>query len=54
VNKNDVVDKIYSGITSAASWLAGLFSVSQNGSLRWYIGGVLAGILLIITLQLFT
>jgi NADH-quinone oxidoreductase subunit L len=54
VNKSDIVDKIYSGIASGASWLAGLFSVSQNGSLRWYIGGVLAGILLIITLQMFT
>jgi NADH-quinone oxidoreductase subunit L len=54
VNKNDVIDRIYTGITNAASWLYGFFSISQNGSLRWYIGGVLAGILLIITLQMFT
>jgi NADH-quinone oxidoreductase subunit L len=54
VNKSDVIDKIYEGITNAASWLYSLFSISQNGSLRWYIGGVLAGILLIITLQMIT
>lgn len=52
INKSDVFDKIYTGITNGASWLYGLFSISQNGSLRWYIGGVLAGILLIITLQM--
>ena len=54
INKSDLFDKIYTGVTNAASWLYGLFSVSQNGSLRWYIGGVLAGILLIITLQMIT
>jgi NADH-quinone oxidoreductase subunit L len=54
VNKSDVFDKMYTGITNATSWLYSLFSVSQNGSLRWYIGGVLAGILLIITLQMIT
>ena len=54
VNKSDVFDKIYTGITNATSRLYSLFSVSQNGSLRWYIGGVLAGILLIITLQMIT
>lgn len=52
INKSDAVDKIYTGITNGASALYNLFSVSQNGSLRWYIGGVLAGILLIITLQM--
>ncbi|HUQ66699.1 MAG TPA: NADH-quinone oxidoreductase subunit L [Flavitalea sp.] len=54
INKSDVVDKIYTGIASGTSVLNRLFSVSQNGSLRWYIGGVLAGILLIITLQIIT
>ena len=54
VNKSDVIDMMYTGITNATSWLYGLFSISQNGSLRWYIGGVLAGILLIITLQMIT
>ena len=52
VNKSDVIDKIYTGIANGAMALYSLFSVSQNGSLRWYIGGVLAGILLIITLQM--
>ena len=30
-----------------------LFSVSQNGSIRWYIAGVIIGIIFILTLQLF-
>jgi NADH-quinone oxidoreductase subunit L len=51
-NKNDVFDKIYSGIANATIRMYSLLSVSQNGSLRWYIGGVLVGILLIITLQM--
>lgn len=54
INKSDVFDKIYTGITNGASGLYNLFTVSQNGSLRWYIGGVLAGILIIITLQMIT
>ena len=54
INKSDVIDKIYTGIANATSALYSLFSVSQNGSLRWYIGGVLAGILIIITIQMFS
>jgi NADH-quinone oxidoreductase subunit L len=52
VNKNDVIDRLYNGIAQAGLRLNNLFSVSQNGSLRLYIVGVLAGILFIITLQL--
>lgn len=52
INKSDVIDKMYNGIAQASLRLNGWFSVSQNGSLRLYIVGVLAGILFIITLQL--
>jgi NADH-quinone oxidoreductase subunit L len=52
INKSDVIDRLYNGIAQASLWLSNLFSVSQNGSLRLYIVGVLAGILFIITLQL--
>ncbi|SFD21924.1 NADH dehydrogenase subunit L [Chitinophaga sp. CF118] len=51
-NKSDAFDKIYNGIASANLHLNQLFSISQNGSLRWYVVGVLIGILFIITLQL--
>jgi NADH-quinone oxidoreductase subunit L len=52
VNRNDVTDKIYSGIAAIHLQLNRFFSVSQNGSLRWYVAGVLIGILFIITLQI--
>jgi NADH-quinone oxidoreductase subunit L len=52
INKSDVVDQLYSGIAKANQKLNRLLSVSQNGSLRWYVTGVLIGILFILTLQL--
>jgi len=52
INKADVFDKFYNGIAKANQTLNRLLSVSQNGSLRWYIAGVLIGILFILTLQL--
>lgn len=52
VNRNDVTDKIYSGIAAIHLQLNRFLSVSQNGSLRWYVAGVLIGILFIITLQI--
>jgi NADH-quinone oxidoreductase subunit L len=53
INKSDVIDRLYNGIAQAGLRLNSWFAVSQNGSLRLYIVGVLAGILFIITLQLF-
>ena len=52
LNKADVVDKIYNGIAMGAQRLNQWFSVSQNGSLRWYVAGVLFGVLFILTLQI--
>jgi NADH-quinone oxidoreductase subunit L len=52
VNKADIFDKLYNGIAKGSQVLNRLLSVSQNGSLRWYIAGVLIGILFILTLQL--
>ncbi|GAA3921101.1 NADH-quinone oxidoreductase subunit L [Chitinophaga oryziterrae] len=52
INKSDVTDKLYTGIADIHLQLNKLFSFFQNGSLRWYVAGVLIGILFIITLQL--
>ena len=52
INKSDVIDRMYNGLAKGSVRLNNLLSFSQNGSLRLYIAGVLAGILLIITLQL--
>ena len=52
INKMDVFDRLYNGIAQVSLIFNRLLSGSQNGSLRWYIVGVLIGILFIITLQL--
>ena len=52
INKADFFDRLYRGIALGSQRLNQLFSVSQNGSLRWYVAGVLFGILFILTLQL--
>jgi NADH-quinone oxidoreductase subunit L len=52
VNKTDVFDRMYNGLAQVNLKFNRLLSVTQNGSLRWYIAGVLIGILFIITLQL--
>jgi NADH-quinone oxidoreductase subunit L len=53
LNKADFVDRFYNGIAAGSRQLNRLFSLSQNGSLRWYVAGVLVGILFILTFQLF-
>jgi len=53
LNKQDVIDKIYTGIVSMFQWLNGIFSVSQDGSVRTYVISVLIGIIFILALQFF-
>lgn len=52
VNKSDVFDQLNKSIASVSQRLNQWLSVSQNGSLRWYIAGVLIGVIFILTLQL--
>jgi NADH-quinone oxidoreductase subunit L len=52
INKADIFDSFYNGIANFHQRLNRMLSVSQNGSLRWYIAGVLIGILFILTMQL--
>ena len=52
INKADVFDQLNKAIASVSQRLNRWLSVSQNGSLRWYIAGVLIGIIFILTLQL--
>jgi len=53
INKNDVFDQLNKAIASVSQRLNQWFSVSQNGSMRWYVAGVLIGIIFILALQLF-
>lgn len=52
INKADLFDQISKGIALGSRRLNEWLSVSQNGSVRWYVAGVLFGILFILTLQL--
>jgi NADH-quinone oxidoreductase subunit L len=53
INKSDVFDQLNKVIASVSQRLNQWLSISQNGSLRWYVAGVLIGIIFILTLQLF-
>ena len=53
INKSDVFDQLNKSIATFSQRLNQWLSVSQNGSLRWYIAGVLFGIIFILALQLF-
>jgi NADH-quinone oxidoreductase subunit L len=52
LNKRDVVDKMYAGVVAVFQRLNSVFSVSQDGSVRTYVVGVLIGIIFILALQL--
>jgi NADH-quinone oxidoreductase subunit L len=52
INKNDVVDKLYSGITGVLATLYRGLSYTQSGSLRWYIMGLIVGAIVILTMQI--
>ncbi|GAO41119.1 NADH-quinone oxidoreductase subunit L [Flavihumibacter petaseus] len=52
INKRDVFDRLSDGIVTFSKQFNRSLSFSQNGSLRWYVAGVLIGILFIITIQL--
>ncbi len=51
LNKNDVIDHFYTGLASATEYFGRTFSRTQNGVLRWYIMGITAGAVLILTLS---
>jgi len=51
INKNDVIDRFYTGLVSITEYFGTTFSRTQNGVLRWYIMGITAGAVLILTLS---
>jgi NADH-quinone oxidoreductase subunit L len=52
VNKNDIIDSVYSGIAALTQFLHRLLARSQNGIIRWYMSGIVAGAIVILTLTL--
>lgn len=54
INKNDVVDQLYTGISFITVKLYRSLSYTQSGSLRWYAMGLLLGAIIILTIQIVT
>ena len=52
INKKDFIDKFYSYIAMATSFLNMLLSRTQNGKLRWYVTVLAAGIVVLLTIML--
>ena len=52
INKNDVVDQLYKGISFISFKLNKSLSYTQSGSLRWYAMGLLLGAIIILTIQI--
>lgn len=52
INKNDIVDQFYRGITLLTANLYRGLSFTQSGSLRWYVMGLLIGAIFILTIQI--
>lgn len=52
-NRKDVIDAIYHGIALLARFVHSLLSLSQNGRLRWYAGGIAVGSAVLLVIALF-
>ncbi|MEO5788950.1 MAG: NADH-quinone oxidoreductase subunit L [Gelidibacter sp.] len=53
INKNDIIDKFYTGLAYIARQLNVLLSATQNGQLRWYAMIIATGAILILTIIFF-
>jgi NADH-quinone oxidoreductase subunit L len=52
VNKNDVIDKMYTGLVSMSVFFHRIFAYTQSGLMRWYVMGIVIGAILMLTLGL--
>jgi NADH-quinone oxidoreductase subunit L len=52
VNKNDVIDALYTSTASATQFLHRQVARTQNGTMRWYLMGMVLGAVLILTLSI--
>ena len=53
INKKDIVDAFYHGVTQLAQWLHFQVSHTQTGNVRWYAGAMVFGLTLIISAGVF-
>jgi NADH-quinone oxidoreductase subunit L len=54
INKNDVVDRLYDLLVSISERMNRVTAFTQSGVLRWYLIGMVVGVILILTLGIFT
>ena len=53
IDKNDFFDWMNIGLSKLALLLNSLFSITQNGKLRWYLMSFVIGIAIILTFMLY-
>jgi NADH-quinone oxidoreductase subunit L len=51
-NRNDFIDKFYSAVAYGSRLLNRVLSTTQNGKLRWYVMGLTAGLILLLTIMM--
>jgi NADH-quinone oxidoreductase subunit L len=54
INKHDFFDRFYGALVEISEMMNRIFSRSQSGILRWYIMGIVAGAVIIITFTILT
>jgi NADH-quinone oxidoreductase subunit L len=52
INKNDFIDKAYTGIVSGVNFFHNTFAQTQNGIMRWYIMGIVIGAIFVLSIGL--
>lgn len=52
INKSDVVDRAYDGIVNITTFFHDTFARTQNGTMRWYIMGIVIGAIFILSIGL--
>jgi len=50
INKNDVIDQLYTGLTRITEYLHMQFRKTQTGALRWYVMGIVIGVVVILAM----
>jgi NADH-quinone oxidoreductase subunit L len=52
LNKSDIINRAFDALGEAIGRLGGLINTVQNGRLSWYLTGIVAGLILVLTIML--
>ncbi len=53
INKDDIIDSFYRGITLLTQYAHHLLSYAQNGQIRWYVSGIATGVIILLAMAVF-